>query len=320
MSALNPQAQINLTLAVPTPVEPVNLRSLGDLGIELQVKRDDLIHPLIIGNKLRKSSRHFELCRQLGHTSLLTFGGRFSNHLLAVAQAGQQLGLPTTGVVRRTNNMGHPAVLDECRRRHMRIIPVTMGEYYPIQQMCSTELVSRFELDSLPYVIPEGGTSEYAIEGAGRIIDEIPDLGSYTHIVCAVGTGGTAAGMAWALGQRSEQRLPKILAMATLRGYTSLPEQGQSALGDKVGVAAASHILARHLEFDGSAPWGRYGKPDEAVMARLRTLQQRLSFPIDYVYTGKVLLQLEQLALTGHFTRGSKLLFLHTGGYQTAPV
>jgi len=202
----------------------------------------------------------------------------------------------------------------------MRIIPVTREEYYPIQQICSTELVSRLGLDSIPYVIPEGGTSGLAIEGAGQIIDEISDPGSYTYIACAVGTGGTAAGLAWAIAQRREPGLPKILAIATLQGYSSLPDQGQSALGDKVGVEEAGHILARHLEFDGSAPWGRYGKPDEAVMARLRTLQQLLSFPIDFVYTGKVLLQLEQLALAGRFTRGSKLLFLHTGGYQTAPV
>jgi len=320
LSALNAESQFKLMLAVPTPIEAVNLRSFGDLGIELHVKRDDLIHPLIIGNKLRKSFRHFELCRQRGHTSLLTFGGHFSNHLLAVAQAGQQLGLATTGVVRGTRMPGHSAVLEECRRRGMRIIPVTKETYYPVQQISSTELVSRLGLDSMPYIIPEGGTSEFTIEGAGHVIDEIPDPGFYSYVACAVGTGGTAAGLAWGVAQRAESRLPKILAIATLRGYTSLPSQGQAALVYKVGEEAAGRILARHLEFDGSAPWGRYGKPDESVMTRLRTLQELLSFPIDYVYTGKVLLQLEQMARAGRFPPGCKLLFLHTGGYQTAPV
>ncbi len=75
-----------------------------------------------------------------------------------------------------------------------------------------------------------------------------------------------------------------------------------------------------HLEFDGSAPWGRYGKASDSVMVRLRAMQDAISFPLDYVYTGKALLQLEQLALSGRFARGSRLLFLHTGGYQAAPI
>ena len=307
-------------MAVPTPIEAVTLESFVAPGIELNVKRDDLIHPLIIGNKLRKSLPHFERCQQLGHTSVLTFGGRYSNHLLAVAQIGHELGLATIGVVRGTDVLGQSGVLHECRQRGMRIMPVNLADYYPLQQISTDELVCRLDLDFSPYLIPEGGTSVLAIEGAGQIIDEIIDLESYTYIVCAVGTGGTAAGLAWALAQRTEQHLPKVLAIAALRGYTGLPEQGHAALRDKVGAARAGHILQRHLEFDGSAPWGRFGRPPESIMGRLRALQDVLSFPLDYVYTGKVLLQLEQLALTGRFVPGSRLLFLHTGGYQTAPV
>jgi len=307
-------------LNVPTPIEAVKLQSFDDLGIELYVKRDDLIHPHIIGNKLRKSLPHFEVCKQLGYTSVLTFGGRFSNHLLAIAQAGQLFNIATIGVVRGTDLSGSSAVLDQCRRMGMRMISVENAAYYPLQQMSTNELVTRLDLDNLPYIIPEGGTSTLALDGVGQIIDEIADIQSYNYIVCAVGTGGTAAGLAWALAQRTEQLLPKVLAIAVLKGYTTLPVQGQSALQEKVGVAIAEQILARHLEFDGSAPWGRYGKPVEAVMRQLRELQRQLAFPIDYVYTGKVLLQLQQLARAGRFNRGSKLLFLHTGGYQTAAI
>jgi len=99
-----------------------------------------------------------------------------------------------------------------------------------------------------------------------------------------------------------------------------LPAQAQSALADKIGPKIAAQILARHLQFEGSAPWGRYGKPTEAVMQRMRTLQAATSLPLDYVYTGKVLLQLEHMVQCGYFALGSKLLFLHTGGYQTAPL
>jgi 1-aminocyclopropane-1-carboxylate deaminase len=122
------------------------------------------------------------------------------------------------------------------------------------------------------------------------------------------------------LSQQSDQRLPGVLALASLRGYTTLPDQGRSALRDKVGAEQAEQILDRYLQFDGSAPFGRYGKPAAAVMAQLRTMQEQIMFPLDYVYTGKALLHLEQLALSGRFVRGSRLLFLHTGGYQTAPL
>lgn len=299
---------------------PVQLPSLAALGLELYIKRDDLIHPLVIGNKLRKSSRHFEVIQRERYNAVLTFGGRFSNHLLAVAQAGQVLGITTTGVVRGTGVPGESAVLEECRCRGMQIIAVETGEYYPLQQLVPDALRARLGLATTPYLIPEGGASALAIEGVAEIINEIIDLDSYTHIVCAVGTGTTAAGLAWGLAQLSEPSLPTVLALSALRGYTTLPEQGRSALCDKAGAEQAEQILARHLQFDGSAPYGRYGKPAASVMQQLHALQEQLTFPLDYVYTGKALLQLEQLAASGRFARGSRLLFLHTGGYQTAPL
>ena len=307
-------------LSVPTPIEPVNLQSFAGHGIELHVKRDDLIHPLIIGNKLRKSLGYFEQCQQAGFDSILTFGGRYSNHLLAVAQSGHELGIPTVGIIRGTDLRGLSPVMDECRRKQMQIIAVKADEYYPLQQMSNQDLVVHFNLNMTPCIIREGGTSVQAIEGVGQIITEIADLSSYTWLVCPVGTGGTAAGLVWALSQRTESRLPKVLALSVLKGYRALPEQGQSALREKVGKEAASNILERHLEFDGTAPWGRYGKPSEDIMVRLHALQNAVSFPLDYVYTGKALLQLEQMVLTGRFARDSRLLFLHTGGYQTAPI
>lgn len=307
-------------LDVPTPIQTVNLQAFEQAGITLLVKRDDLIHPQIIGNKLRKSLPHIQVCLQSGHSSLVTFGGRFSNHLLAIAQAGQQTGLFTTGIVRGTDKLGHSVVLDECRRLQMNIIAVNPNQYDALLQLNAAELAAKLGLDMIPYLLPEGGTSSVALDGVAQIIEEITELDSYQWIVCAVGTGGTAAGLAWGLAQRPEKTLPKVLAISTLRGYDALPAQGQTALVDKVGSKLAAQILARHLQFEGSAPWGRYGKPTEAVMQRMRTLQAATSLPLDYVYTGKVLLQLEHMVQCGYLARGSKLLFLHTGGYQTAPL
>ena len=309
-----------LLLNVPTPIEALPIQAFEQAGITLQVKRDDLIHPQIIGNKLRKSLPNIQVCLQSGHTSLVTFGGRFSNHLLAIAQAGQQTGLATSGIVRGMDKLGHSVVLDECRRLQMNVIAVNPEQYDALLQMNAADLADKLGLQVTPYLIPEGGTSSVALEGVAQIINEIAELESYHWIICAVGTGGTAAGLAWGISQRLEQSLPRVLAISTLRGYDALPLQGQSALVDKVGSELATQILARHLQFEGSAPWGRYGKPTEAVLQRMRTLQAATLLPLDYVYTAKVLLQLEEMAQSGYFARGDKLLFLHTGGYQTAPL
>ena len=307
-------------LAVPTPIQPVRLKSFSDRGIDLYVKRDDLIHPRIIGNKLRKSMGHLQRCIELQSASLLTFGGRYSNHLLAIAQAGQETGIPVYGVVRGTDLRGGSLVLDECQRCGMSMIELDAAEYRSLQSCTAEEIASRLQLDAIPYVVSEGGTSPLSLEGTAAIINEIPDLQSWDTIVTAVGTGGTAAGLVWGLAQRPESRLPNVLALAVLKGYTLLPQQGMSALIENVGIKSAANMLAQHLEFDGSAPFGRYGKPSAPVLARLQELQDTVGFPVDYVYTGKALLHLEQKVLTGQLISGSRVLFLHTGGYQTAVI
>lgn len=304
----------------PTPIEPLALPAFAKCSLDIHVKRDDLIHPRILGNKLRKSLPQLELCRAAGHGVVISFGGRYSNHLLALAQIGQELGIPVAGIVRGTDRRGHSPVLDECARLGMRILTVDANDYYPLQKLDSVQLARRLGLDTPPCVIPEGGTSASALDGVAQIIAEIPDLPAYDYIVCASGTGGTTAGLVWGLARRTETKLPKVLALSVLKGYTGLPEPGLTALRDQAGAGVADDFIARHLRFDGSAPWGRYGKPSASVMARLRALQDAVPFPLDYVYTGKAMLQLELMAQAGRFPRGSRLLFLHTGGYQTAPI
>jgi len=119
-------------MSVPTPIVPVQLPSLVALGLALYIKRDDLIHPLIIGNKLRKWWRHFEVIQRLGYNAVLTFGGRFSNHLLAVAQI---LGITTTCVVRGTDVLGDSVVLDECRDRG--VLPPERTKMHKLAKMKS---------------------------------------------------------------------------------------------------------------------------------------------------------------------------------------
>jgi 1-aminocyclopropane-1-carboxylate deaminase len=310
----------DLGTRVPTPIERLELPAFSDNGLIVHVKRDDLIHPTIIGNKLRKSFGHFQLCRQRRISTVVTFGGRHSNHLLAVSQVGRALGFSTIGIVRGRDTHGPSPVLEECKQNGMRIVPVKAHEYYPLQRLSAPELNEIASCNDPVYVVPEGGTSEVSLEGTAAIVHEIEDVGQYAYIACAVGTGGTAAGLAAGLANLSICVPTRVLAIAVVRGYLTLPEQGHKALERKYGAERASSIVSSRIEFDGSAPFGRFGPPKASILAELRQLQKCVSFPLDSVYTGKLLLHIARLASSKFFVPGSKLLFLHTGGYQTAPL
>ena len=314
------EMQRQIGMRIPTPIERVELPDFEQNDVVVDVKRDDLIHPLIIGNKLRKCLGHFALCRQQNISTVLTFGGRYSNHILAIAQAGSLLGLATFGIVRGSDLVGRSAVLEECRRNGMRIVPVDARNYYPVQKWPVSEL-SRVVSSTGPlYVVPEGGTSDVSLDSTASIIDELEAVDQYSHVICAVGTGGTAAGLAAGLARRSPGVATRVFAIAVVRGYLSLPEQGYRALVQKYGEERAAGIVSSRIEFDGSAPFGRFGLPAPEVIDELIELQARVRFPLDSVYTGKALLHVIRLVREKRFARGTRLLFLHTGGYQTASL
>jgi 1-aminocyclopropane-1-carboxylate deaminase len=307
-------------IRTPTPIERVDLPEFSENGIVVDVKRDDLVHPEIIGNKLRKSLGHFELCRRRNIAAVVTFGGRYSNHILAISKAGPLLGFSTIGVVRGRDLVGDSPVLEACRSNGMRIVAVDGRDYYLTQRSSVSELGRVVSCAEPFHVIPEGGTSEISLQRTAAIIDEVEDIGRYAHIVCAVGTGGTAAGLAAGLAACRFSVPTRVLAIAVLRGYSSLPDQGRLALVHKHGVEQAERIVNDHLEFDGSAPFGRFGPVKATELGELCGLQRRLRFPLDTVYVGKVLLHIIRLVRAKRFAEGTRLLLLHTGGYQTGPV
>jgi 1-aminocyclopropane-1-carboxylate deaminase len=251
---------------------------------------------------------------------VVTFGGRYSNHILAVSQLGASLGFSTTGITRGTDLVGISPVLEKCRENGMKIVPVKTSDYYPVQKLTTPDLCTLIGCSSPIYVIPEGGTSHVSLDGVAEIVNEIIDPSQYSYIACAVGTGGTAAGLALGLERLDKPLDTKVLALPVLRGYTTLPNQGQSALAEILGEEAARKLVDTRIEFDGSSPSGRFGRPDHVVMHELRKLENAISIPLDYVYTGKALLHIQNLAIAGKFQTGESVLFLHTGGYQTASL
>ncbi len=181
---------------LPTPLQLLTDDHTRRAGVQVCIKRDDLIHPLVSGNKWRKLKYVLQDAQACGYSTLLTFGGAWSNHLYATAAAGNALGLKTVGVIRGEEYKGKPtATLQFCAAQGMKLQFVSRTEYREKSHPDFLEkLNTRF---NYPYLIPEGGSTALALPGVGELVTEVQDqLGrAPDYYAVAAGTGGTAAGI-----------------------------------------------------------------------------------------------------------------------------
>ncbi|MGA0556861.1 1-aminocyclopropane-1-carboxylate deaminase/D-cysteine desulfhydrase [Larkinella sp. VNQ87] len=270
---------------LPNPFpEPVPYR--------LFLKRDDELHPQISGNKWRKLYYNLLEAKRLGYHSLLTYGGAYSNHLYAVAAAGQECGFSTIGVVRGEDHRDRDnPTLVFARSQGMHLHFITRQQYRNrTDAVFQNELRERF---GGFYELPEGGTNELAIRGTAEIIPEIlqqvdqqPDF-----ICCAVGTGGTLAGL-----ERSAPDGLTVLGFSALKGF--LPDAHPRA-----------EVLTEYH-------FGGYAKTTPELLAFIRSFEQKTGVRLEQVYTGKMLYGLYDLGRKGFFPPESTVVAIHTGGLQ----
>ena len=181
---------------LPSPVFEIKDEMISAAGVRLFIKRDDLIHPTVSGNKWRKLKYNLLDAHEKGHDTILTFGGAFSNHLYAVAAAGAQLGLHTIGIVRgEDHEIRETPTLRFCKEQGMSIHYISRAEY-KLRNNPSYLLQTQAKFGNL-YMIPEGGTNALALKGVCEIVSEADrQIGfSPDYYAVAAGTGGTAAGL-----------------------------------------------------------------------------------------------------------------------------
>jgi 1-aminocyclopropane-1-carboxylate deaminase/D-cysteine desulfhydrase-like pyridoxal-dependent ACC family enzyme len=269
--------------------------------IRLLLKRDDLLHPLVSGNKWRKLKYNLLDARQQGLATLLTFGGAYSNHLYAVAAAGQAFGFQTIGMVRGDELATKPrnATLASCEQMGMTLHFVSRADYdRKSDPAYLTGLLDRF---GPTCVLPEGGTNELAVRGTAESMAELlMQLGHAPDFVCCpVGTGGTLAGLVRAV---AAQQLPtQILGFSAVGALTDIP-----ALPDPDG----SWQLITDYTFSG------YARTTPDLLAFIRIVEQRTGIQFEQVYTGKMLYGIYTLAKRGFFPPGATVVAIHTGGLQ----
>ena len=267
-------------------------------GIELYIKREDLLHPIISGNKFRKLKYNLEEAKKLGFKKILTFGGAFSNHIVAVAGAGVVFGFETIGVIRGEElecKINENPTLAQAQELGMQFYFVSRAAYRDKEQ---PSFVSHLhEKYGNFYLVPEGGTNNLAIKGCEEILTDT-DKEYFTHIICAVGTGGTISGL---INSSSEKQ--QIIGFSSLKGAF-------------LSEVIRNFVSKTNWSINDNYHFGGYGKVTDELIQFLNSFYSQTAIPLDPVYTGKMVFGILDWIEKGYFPPNAKILMIHTGGLQ----
>jgi 1-aminocyclopropane-1-carboxylate deaminase len=287
----------------PTPIQEVNNNALDRAGVRLIVKREDLNHPLISGNKWWKLKYNIQHASSTSHKTILTFGGAFSNHIYATAAAAAEEGLQCIGIIRGEETLPLNPTLRFATDQGMLIQYVSRERYRSKhEESFQEELHQRF---GAFYMIPEGGTNLLAVKGTAEFAaKELKNI-QFDHLCLPVGTGGTMAGLIVGLEGTRE-----IIGVSVLKNGAFLNDEiaqlmekyNQSVYGNWRLLTSYDH--------------GGYARVNRALIDFIAMMKITHDLPLDPLYTGKLLWAVMKEVENGTFKRGSTVLALHTGGLQ----
>jgi 1-aminocyclopropane-1-carboxylate deaminase len=267
-------------------------------GISLFIKREDLIHPFVSGNKFRKLKYNLLQAKAENQETLLTFGGAFSNHIAAVAFAGKENGFRTIGIIRGeelTGKIAENPTLQFAQNCGMQLEFVTREAYRYKNEVAF--LNDLHQKHGRFYTIPEGGTNELAVKGCEEILTE--DDVQFDYVCTCVGTGGTIAGII-------NSALPhqKVLGFPALKG---------DFLQNEIRIFAKENP---NWELITDYHFGGYGKVNQELISFINAFYKNNNVPLDPIYTGKMVFGVMDLIEKNYFSNNSKILLIHTGGLQ----
>ena len=282
-------------------IEKFRFNKSNNKDLELFVKRDDLIHKYISGNKIRKLNQNIFSFYKNKCKKLVTFGGAFSNHLLATAALCNELSIDCVGIVRGEElNVKSNFILSKCDSLGMKLEFVSRTNFSEQKKMSG--LIVK---DGIPtWFVPEGGANLEGIEGCKEIVAENEEI--FDYYVVAQGTTTTSIGIALALPPSA-----KIIVVPVLKGFNSKSEM-KSVLNnvDLWNVIKDKIIVLDDFHFGG------YAKSTNELRDFISEINQINEMQIEEVYTGKALYALKNY-LEKNFVKNKKVLFIHTGGIFT---
>jgi 1-aminocyclopropane-1-carboxylate deaminase len=293
---------MNFNSILESQNQQVFLPILEEKKVELFIKREDLIHPFVSGNKFRKLKYNLQEAKKLKKKALFTYGGAFSNHIVATAVAGKIAGFKTFGIIRGDElgkkleeTLEQNATLREAHNNGMKFQFVSREQYRQKSSFGFVEKMKNKWGDF--YVIPEGGTNCLAVDGCEEILNK-EDL-EFNYICSAVGTGGTISGLI-----NASKKNQKIIGFPALKG-NFLSEEIKKYVGRK-----------KNWSLQKAYHFGGYAKHNEELITFINNFTAETGVLLDPVYTGKMFFGILDLIEKGDFSEGSKILAIHTGGIQ----
>ena len=276
-------------------VVPIQKKLYQEKGVQVEVLRLDEIHPVISGNKWFKLKEYLAEAAAQHKKRIVTFGGSFSNHIIATAAACRQKGFEAFGIIRgeRPEQLSH--TLQQAMDYGMQLYFISREAYR--QKEIPQELIPLMD-DA--YIINEGGYGEKGAAGASAIL-ELAQKESYTHVCAAVGTGTMLAGLLRATHQDQQ-----VVGISVLKNHLDLHT-------DVVQLAPTAKGIVNILH---NFHFGGYAKKNEVLIQFMNDWYRMTGIPSDFVYTGKLFYAVNQLVQQDYFGPGSNVLLIHSGGLQ----
>ena len=265
------------------------------LGHSVDMLRLDMVHPIVSGNKWYKLKLYLQEAKEQNAKILASFGGPFSNHIVALAYAGQFVGLKTIGYIRTNENEPITPSLQEALKYGMQLVYLGRTHF----QEKKNELLNNQDRSST-YFIDEGGYGKQGCKGFASIHEEI-DLGNYDYILAAVGTGTMLAGLISISKDHQE-----IIGIPVLKNEESIYNEINAILPDPSKPYTLLHQFHQ----------GGYAKTTPTQIDCMNEFWKRTGIPTDIVYTGKLVTAFEHLLKENYFKNDTKILLVHSGGLQ----
>ncbi|MCF6306539.1 MAG: pyridoxal-phosphate dependent enzyme [Flavobacteriaceae bacterium] len=277
--------------------QQIPLELFSQSNYSVYIKREDLLHPEVSGNKFRKLKYNLLEAKKLGFDKVLTFGGAYSNHISATAAAGKELSIKTIGIIRGeelSSKIAENPTLSFAEKCGMELYFISRSDYRKkTEPEFITELKEKY---GSFYLVPEGGTNKLAVKGCKEILTK-SDV-TYDYICTAVGTGGTIAGLVEA--SKPHQ---------TIIGFSALKGVFQKSEIEK-------YTSKKNYQLIDDYCFGGYAKIDEELIRFINEFKENTGIPIDPVYTGKMMFGIMDLIEKNYFKENSSILAIHTGGLQ----
>ena len=296
-------------LNIPSPLQNVNWALAESHGVDVYMKREDLIHSTLSGNKWRKLVYNVLEIKQRKLSGLVTFGGAFSNHIAATAYAGKINNIQTIGIIRGEEADFENPTLKLAQENGMQLLPVSREEY---RLKTDVEYLKSLQ-EKFPdfLIVPEGGANLNGVKGCMEILQEVEI--DFDVVACPVGTSTTFSGLVASAGAQR-----KAIGFTAVKGGDYLRADVNNFLHRlKAEVSLNSNLVpTSNWQLQTEYHFGGFAKMKEPLVRFMNAFYAETNIPLDPVYTAKMMYGLQEMILKNEIEKGSRVLVIHTGGLQ----